>query len=246
MAGALGQNAQGAMTAAENETLNNCTAHECWQKVVDAWNSAKTTASNAFGQIAFRMPDTFVAAINAGADVPAIESATNLDLLKGIGNVAFNLPSFSLPGMPDYKQFFQYSNPMVGGIGEMYGLGGASELTAGWLGSNVANGGATTLYRAVSPEEYHSIMNTGKFSFGPAGSEMKQFGFNLNETLSYANFQPDYAAIIQADVPTALLGNFNVSKTIDPFIFRSGVLTVNRQTSLDLFNSVATKIRHAY
>ncbi|WP_296651289.1 filamentous hemagglutinin N-terminal domain-containing protein [Paraburkholderia sp.] len=46
-AGALGQNVTGAATSAENEALNNCNLHDCWQKVVDAWNSASSTATNA-------------------------------------------------------------------------------------------------------------------------------------------------------------------------------------------------------
>jgi len=46
-AGALGQNVQGAATAAENEAQNNCNLHDCWQKVVDAWNSASGTVTNA-------------------------------------------------------------------------------------------------------------------------------------------------------------------------------------------------------
>ena len=116
---------------------------------------------------------------------------------------------------------------------------GATEL----LASDTAT---TTIYRAVSPEEYASIMKSGQFSFGPAGSEMKQFGFNLNEVLNYSNFAPDYAAIVSADVPTSLLGSFNISNSIDPFIFRGGVLTVNGQSGLDLLNSIVKNISHAY
>ncbi|NML32389.1 hypothetical protein HHL14_16295 [Paraburkholderia sp. G-4-1-8] len=89
-------------------------------------------------------------------------------------------------------------------------------------------------------------MNSGQFSFGPAGSEMKQFGFNVNEVLNFSNFAPHYAAIVRADIPTSLLGNFNVSNSIDPFIFRSGVLTVNGQSGLNLFNSAVTNVGHAY
>jgi hypothetical protein len=108
------------------------------------------------------------------------------------------------------------------------------------------NNGTTTLYRAVSPEEYSSVMNSGQFSFGPAGSEMKQFGFNMNEVLNYSNFASDYAAIVRAEIPTSLLGNFNVSNSIDPFIFRSGVLTINGQSGLNFLNSVVTNLGHAY
>jgi filamentous hemagglutinin len=252
-AGWAGQNAMAGANAAQNEALNNCLGHpeSCLQLAKNAassaWNSASSAATNAFGQLAFHMPDNVVAGINAAGDVPAMESAANLDLLKGMGNVTLNLASFSLPGMPDYKPYFQYNNPVVGGIGEMYGLGGASELTAGWLSSSsVTSGGTTTLYRAVSPEEYHSIMSTGQFSFAPGAGEMKQFGFNLNEVMNYANTAPNYAAIVQANIPTSLVGTFRVSNSIDPFIFRSGVLTVEKQQLMDLFNSAVKNIGHAY
>jgi hypothetical protein len=226
----------------------------CLQMAKNALNSAGETASNVWTGITNPQPSpnsgftsAFASAMNAGTNVPGMESETNLDLLKGMGNVGLNLASGSLPGVPDYTPYFQYNNPVVGGIGEMYGLGGASELGAGLLsGSNVASNGPTTLYRAVSPEEYHSIMSTGQFSFAPGAGEMKQFGFNLNEVMNYANTAPNYAAIVQAEIPTSLLGTFGVSNSIDPFIFRSGVLTVEKEQQLNLFNSVVKNVSHAY
>jgi filamentous hemagglutinin len=255
-AGLAGQNAMAGATAAENEALNNCMGHPetCLQMAKNALNSAGETASNVWTGITNPQPSpnsgftsAFASAMNAGTNVPGMESETNLDLLKGMGNVGLNLASGSLPGVPDYTPYFQYNNPVVGGIGEMYGLGGASELGAGLLsGSNVASNGPTTLYRAVSPEEYHSIMSTGQFSFAPGAGEMKQFGFNLNEVMNYANTAPNYAAIVQAEIPTSLLGTFGVSNSIDPFIFRSGVLTVEKEQQLNLFNSVVKNVSHAY
>ncbi|MFJ4291930.1 filamentous hemagglutinin N-terminal domain-containing protein [Cupriavidus sp. NPDC089707] len=141
------------------------------------------------------------------------------------------------------------------GTGLVKGLVTGTLKGAGLLGMTRAvgndavkglEGPLTTLYRAVSPEEYHSIMKSGQFTFGPAGSEMKQFGFNLNEVLTYANFSADYAAIVKATIPNNALYNFSVSKNIDPFIFKSGVLTVNGKKGLDLFNSVVKSVDHAY
>ncbi|WP_088502574.1 beta strand repeat-containing protein [Burkholderia ubonensis] len=128
---------------------------------------------------------------------------------------------------------------------------GIATLGEGTLAKQVASKAAsaaetTTLYRAVSPEEYSSIMKTGQFSFGPAGSEMKQFAFKLDEAINYANFQSDYAAIVRAEIPTSLLGSFSVSNAIDPFIFKSGVLTVSGDYGMKLFNSVVKRIGHAY
>jgi filamentous hemagglutinin len=104
----------------------------------------------------------------------------------------------------------------------------------------------TTVYRVVGPEEYSSIVESGEFSFPPNGSEMKQLGFNLNETLDFSNFQTDYAAIIQGNVPSSALSNFNISNQIDPFIFRSEILTVNGPDGLSLFNSLVTNVGRAY
>ncbi|WP_321818800.1 MULTISPECIES: DUF637 domain-containing protein, partial [unclassified Paraburkholderia] len=108
------------------------------------------------------------------------------------------------------------------------------------------NSGITTIYRAMGPEEFSSVMSSGQFSFVLGNNEMKQFGFNLNEVLTYANFESDYAAIVSADIPTSVLGNFSFSNTIDPFIFKSGVLSVERKPALSLLNSVVTNIKHAY
>ena len=168
--------------AAANEAMNNCLGHpeSCLQLAKNTLSSASDTAKNAFNQLTFHIPDNVAEGLIAGANVPAMESATNLDLLKGMTNVGLNFISGSLPGSPDYTPYFQYRNRLVGGIGEVYGLGGASGLAAGWLSSSgVTNGSTTSLYRAVSPEEYHSIMSTGQFSFAPGAGEMKQFGFNL-------------------------------------------------------------------
>jgi filamentous hemagglutinin len=152
-AGLAGQNAMAGATAAQNEALNNCLGHSesCLQMAKNALNSASDTASNVWTGITNPQPSpnsgftsAFTSAMNAGATVPGMESATNLDLLKGVGNVGLNLSSFSLPGMPDYTPVFQYNNPLIGGIGETYGVLGMSSLVAGGLsGGTVTNRGAT-------------------------------------------------------------------------------------------------------
>jgi filamentous hemagglutinin len=124
VAGALGYNVQGATTAAENETLNNfCEHNSCGQ----ALSTFLSKVSNGI--------DT---AINAGADVPAQDSATNLDLLRGIGNTTLNASTFSLPGMADYVPYFSYSNPTIGSIGELYGAVGLSEIATSGVSGTVA------------------------------------------------------------------------------------------------------------
>ena len=61
-------------------------------------------------------------------------------MLKGVGNVGLNLSSFSLPGMPDYTRYFQYNSPLIGGIGETYGVLGMNSLVAGGLSSAATKG----------------------------------------------------------------------------------------------------------
>ncbi len=75
---------------------------------------------------------------------------------------------------------------------------------------------------------------------------MKQFGFNLNEVMAYANTAPEYAAIIKANIPASVIGKFGVSYSIDPFIFKSGVLSVMKENQLNIFNSFVTNVGHAY
>jgi hypothetical protein len=106
------------------------------------------------------------------------------------------------------------------------------------------DGGTTTLYRAVGPDEFYSLQkNGGAFQFGPNGSTMKQFGFNADEVLKYANWNPDYGAIMKIRVDSKALSNFDVSfGQIDPSIFRSGVVTVQGQGQLKKLNSSVKSI----
>ncbi|TKC87640.1 filamentous hemagglutinin N-terminal domain-containing protein [Trinickia terrae] len=200
VAGALGQNVQGAATAADNEAQNNCNLHECWQKVVDTWNSGVSTANNAFNQIAFHLPDNVVSATNAGLSVPATDSATNLDLLKGIGNVGLNLATFSLPGSPDYIPYFQYSNSVVGGIGEMYGLGGASALASGWLASSKV---ATNSSVGFDTSNLESKLNGYLLDAAHPQNQTKANWFSQALGFDQSNWQ-DLASQLRFDPATAV------------------------------------------
>jgi len=89
-------------------------------------------------------------------------------------------------------------------------------------------------------------MRSGRFSFAEGGCEMKQFGLDLQETLDFARFQPDYAVVIRAKLPERFVKHFHVSERIDPFIFRHGVLTAGGLEKLDLLNAVVRQVRDAY
>jgi hypothetical protein len=76
---------------------------------------------------------------------------------------------------------------------------------------------------------------------------MKQFGFDFEETLAFADTNSNYAAIVAADVPTsslAAIDGLDISQTIDPWFFKSGVLTVH-EDQLATFNDIVTVIRQA-
>ncbi|WP_199545353.1 DUF637 domain-containing protein, partial [Paraburkholderia kururiensis] len=153
VAGALGQNVSAGETWAQNEALNNDLGSLLHAKqAADAAKGAFASAVSSIGNVwnSIRNPQTssgtgFTSAINAGANVPAMESAANLDLLKGLGNVGLNLASVSLPGAPGYAQYFQYSNPIVGALGELYGVAGLSSLV-----SSAVSSVATTAERQLT------------------------------------------------------------------------------------------------
>lgn len=120
VAGTLGFNVQGAVTAAQNETLNNfCEHNSCGTFVTALINNTSN-------------------ALNAGADVPAMESSAGTDVLAGIGNTALNAATLSLPGMPDFVPYFQYNNPALGALGEMYGSLGLGALASSAFGEALA------------------------------------------------------------------------------------------------------------
>jgi len=121
-------------------------------------------------------------------------------------------------------------------------------LTAKLLPSGTPlQSGYTRLYRTVDPKEYSNLLGERKFSFGPTGSEMKQFGLNVDEVLKFSNFSSDYAAIVSVDVPTNMLQKLGFSRgQIDPYIFREGVVTVQGAENLKLLNEVGQNIQHAF
>lgn len=132
VAGALGFNVQGATMAAQNETLNNFCEHNSCGAFLTAFINGVSSA------------------MNAGADVPAMESAAGSDVLAGIGNTALNAPTLSLPGMPDYVQYFQYSDSALGALGEFYGTFGLGALASLALAESVATNTADSAVNAVN------------------------------------------------------------------------------------------------
>lgn len=79
--------------------------------------------------------------------------------------------------------------------------------------------------------------------------EAKQFGLNLDEVLDYATDpggRASYDAIVTARVPRSTLSGAEFSRSIDPWHFKSGVVTVSEQGLPNLNSAVQGGIRVAY
>jgi hypothetical protein len=109
-------------------------------------------------------------------------------------------------------------------------------------------GETISLFRAVSPAEFEDIVATGSFRAAPGGGSMaaKQFGLSFEETLQFANRTPDAAAIIRAEIPMSTFQQLEFSRTIDPFIFRSGVITAQPGAQQQLLNQSIIMLEHAF
>jgi hypothetical protein len=95
-----------------------------------------------------------------------MDSATNFDLLKGIGNTALNAATFSFPGSDSFTPYFSYSNQTIGGICELYGLGGLGELATSSLSNTASTPISDTVLAAQQRQAAMLDANTG-FNVSP-------------------------------------------------------------------------------
>lgn len=123
-----------------------------------------------------------------------MESTANLDVLKGIGNVALNASTLSLPGMADYMPYFSYSNQAVGNIGEMYGLAGLSGLATSSPSGTVATGaaaGADSAANVVNGMRLNNQLAADEIANGHAFDkhviEQNEFGSSITTQQQFAN-----------------------------------------------------------
>jgi RHS repeat-associated protein len=108
--------------------------------------------------------------------------------------------------------------------------------------------GTVSMFRAVSPEELTDIMQSGQFRSTPGGASLggKQFGLDLGEVLKFSDHYPDVAAIVKVEVPRSSFAQFDFSKSIDSFIFKSGVVTVQPGGQQTLLNATLTAVEHVF
>jgi hypothetical protein len=102
------------------------------------------------------------------------------------------------------------------------------------------------LYRAVGIREYESIMKNKAFLPGTNSLEGRQFAMTLEEALEYANIDPNKVAIIKATVDKNVLQYLDFSKTIDTFIFKNGVITVQPGVQSQMFHQFLKSIEHVF
>jgi RHS repeat-associated protein len=95
----------------------------------------------------------------------------------------------------------------------------------------------TTLYRAVSADEYSAVIASGNFSMGVGSYGIgKQFGLNLKETLKFADYARDSAGVLRVEVPKKVVDGIADRTHVDPFVFKSGTVTIPTNRLRD-FNS---------
>ena len=94
--------------------------------------------------------------------------------------------------------------------------------------------GKTTLYRSVGADELADIKKTGKFNLKNGSMETKQFGLSLDETKIFGNWA-NQSNIVSAKIPNRIFYRLDPTK-VDPFIFKSGVVTVTA-SMLNSFNN---------
>ncbi|WP_160300041.1 RHS repeat-associated core domain-containing protein [Demequina oxidasica] len=103
------------------------------------------------------------------------------------------------------------------------------------------------LYSAVGIREYESVMSSGRFAPAANSLEGRQFALSLDEALVYAYTDLSKVAVLRATVTrSAVEGAADFSTRIDPFIFRSGVFTVQPGRQSDLFHAGLWGVSHAF
>ena len=102
------------------------------------------------------------------------------------------------------------------------------------------------LYRAVGVREFNGTMNSTPKEFLSGGSDrLLQFGLSLEDTLKFTNFDLTKVAILKAQVPKKVVNQLDFSDTIDPFIFKKGVITVQPEMET-IFNKSIKAVKHEF
>lgn len=94
--------------------------------------------------------------------------------------------------------------------------------------------------------EYDSVMSTKRFVPGGESLEGRQFARTLDEAIAYADTDVSRVAVLRVRVEGRALESIDFSTTIDPFIFRNGVYTVQPGSQSQIFHDGLRGIDHAF
>jgi len=204
----------------------------------DAWKSL-TCQSDKYPNFIFFVMDALNQWITSAIFLPQ----TAWDLLRGL----FSFDPYTVGYSLGTTLFMIFETLLAKAIAE--GLTALAEklgvMESKIAGAGETNNSVTSLYRAVGPDEFYSIMKSGEFSVIPEGLQAKQFGLSFEETLSFANKYPDIGAIIEVKVPTDVLNKIGDFSQVDKFIFKNGTVTIHADQLCE-FNAIIQEIIHRY
>jgi hypothetical protein len=112
---------------------------------------------------------------------------------------------------------------------------------------NIAEGlgDSVSLYRAVGPNEFYDLFDVMQFRTVGKSLDAKQFGLDFDETLKFADWTPNAAAIIEVQIPESILKDIGDFTPVDPHIFKNGNVTIPGN-QLDTFKKHITDLFHVF
>ena len=102
-----------------------------------------------------------------------------------------------------------------------------------------------SLFRAVGVREFADVAANQAFRAGGNSLEARQFATTFEDALRYADTDPGKVAILKTTVPSEVVQQFEFSTSIDPNIFKNGVVTVQPEM-LPLLNQNIKLIEHVF
>jgi hypothetical protein len=108
------------------------------------------------------------------------------------------------------------------------------------------NNGVTRLFRAVSADEFYSVMESKQFALPPDKStSVKYFGVDYNETVEFADKIQliDIVAIVEVGISHEILLQIGDFTHVDAYLFKSGTVIIQSE-NLDEFNNIVKYIEH--
>jgi len=93
--------------------------------------------------------------------------------------------------------------------------------------------------------EFESVMLTKTFTLIKGKAEVKYFGLDFDETLSFADkaFNLDLVCVLEVCVKKIVLDKIGDFTHVDPFLFKCGTVEIQPE-DLEEFNRAITKIIH--